>query len=308
MELTKEKGQATLCSSLSPVSSPPLPIEWSAAHSPPLLSPNHVRPPFPFVPIVGRRLTRPCSSPLSIHAALALLGAGAKGDTLDQIVAFLGPAGGRAHAALALHVALPVLSDNAGDDGEPTVRFANGVWVDDAMRLKAGYTAVVSEHYRSQTRPASFKAMVSPSPPLSIVAAFSQEFAPMLDSNLSQLICFMPEEARAEINQRFESVTAGSRSSCPKAPSTATWWLSSGMRSTSRAPGAASSTFYMHAFGHHVRAPFMSSGKRQPAVPATRCSGSRTRSVDATARADGDSPCTSTSRTSAMACRPYCRC
>ncbi|KAM0870748.1 hypothetical protein ACQ4PT_039820 [Festuca glaucescens] len=115
-------------------------------------------------------------SPLSIHAALALLGAGAKGDTLDQIVAFLGPAGSRAHATLASHVALHVLSDSASDDGGPTVRFANGIWVDAAMRLRAGYAAVVSEHYRSQARPASFEAMVSPSrPPLSIAAAFAQE-------------------------------------------------------------------------------------------------------------------------------------
>ncbi|XP_051225838.1 serpin-Z1 [Lolium perenne] len=117
-------------------------------------------------------------SPLSIHAALTLLGAGAKGATLDQIVAFLGPAGGPAHAALASHVALRVLSDSAGDGGGgPNVRFANGVWVDAAMRLKPGYAAVVSEHYRAQAHPAPFK--------------------------------HAPEEARTQINRWFESATAG---------------------------------------------------------------------------------------------------
>ncbi|KAM3351615.1 hypothetical protein ACQJBY_023518 [Aegilops geniculata] len=116
-------------------------------------------------------------SPLSIHAALALLGAGARGATLDQLVAFLGPAGGPAHAALASHVALRLLSDSPGDDGGPSVRFANGVWVDAAMRLKVGYAAVVSQHYRAQALPASFKDM--------------------------------PQEARTQINQWFESATAG---------------------------------------------------------------------------------------------------
>ncbi|KAF7037918.1 hypothetical protein CFC21_048188, partial [Triticum aestivum] len=116
-------------------------------------------------------------SPLSIHAALALLGAGARGATLDQVVAFLGPAGGPAHAALASHVALRLLSDSPGDDGGPSVRFANGVWVDAAMRLKVDYAALVSEHYRAQALPASFKDM--------------------------------PEEARTQINRWFESATAG---------------------------------------------------------------------------------------------------
>jgi serpin B len=137
-------------------------------------------------------------SPLSIHAALTLLGAGAKGPTLDQIVAFLGPAGGHAHATLASHVALRVLSDSAGDDGGPKVRFANGVWVDAAMRLKAGYAAVVSEHYRAQAHPASFKHMVRPLSP----ATSPQEF--LINSNLSQF-------ASCSQRKRETRSTSGSR-------------------------------------------------------------------------------------------------
>ncbi|KAL6614448.1 hypothetical protein ACP70R_036718 [Stipagrostis hirtigluma subsp. patula] len=116
-------------------------------------------------------------SPLSLHAALALLGAGARGATLDQIVAFLGPAGGLAHASLASHVALRVLADSAGTGGGPTVRFANGVWVDAALRLNAGYARVVTEHYRAEARSAPFR-----------------------DN---------PEEARRQINQWTSTATAG---------------------------------------------------------------------------------------------------
>ncbi|KAM0877678.1 hypothetical protein ACQ4PT_035352 [Festuca glaucescens] len=178
-------------------------------------------------------------SPLSIHAALTLLGAGAKGATLDQIVAFLGPAGGPAHATLASHVALRVLSDSAGDDGGPKVRFANGVWVDAAMRLKAGYAAVVSEHYRAQAHPASFK--------------------------------HTPEEARAQINQWFESVTAGrikdllprgSVSSLTLAVLGNALYFKGAWCSKFDPALTLDDTFYLHA-GGHVRAPFMSSGKQQ---------------------------------------------
>ncbi|KAM0870745.1 hypothetical protein ACQ4PT_039818 [Festuca glaucescens] len=140
-------------------------------------------------------------SSLSIHAALALLGAGAKGDTLHQIVAFLGPAGGRAHATLASHVALHVLSDSAGDDGGPT-----------------------------------------------------------------------PEEARAQINQWFESVTAGRITellpqSCINSYTLAVLgnaiYFKGSWRSKFDLRNTQDSTFYLHAFGHHVRAPFMSSGEPQ---------------------------------------------
>ncbi|CAM0882527.1 unnamed protein product [Alopecurus aequalis] len=178
-------------------------------------------------------------SPLSIHAALALLGAGAKGATLDQIVAFLGPAGGGAHATLASHVALHVLSDSAGDDGGPKVRFANGVWVDAAMRLKVAYAAVVSEHYRAQACPASFKDM--------------------------------PEEARTQINQWFESVTAGRikellpqgsiRSDTVAVLGNALYFKGAWCRKFDPR-FTLEDTFYLHT-GGHVRAPFMSSRNSQ---------------------------------------------
>ncbi|KAL6614449.1 hypothetical protein ACP70R_036719 [Stipagrostis hirtigluma subsp. patula] len=116
-------------------------------------------------------------SPLSLHAALALLGAGARGATLAQIIAFHGPAGGAAHARLASHVALRVLADSGGSDGGPVVRFANGVWVDAALPLNAGYARVVAEHYRAEVRSAPFEAM--------------------------------PEEARRQINHWIATVTAG---------------------------------------------------------------------------------------------------
>ncbi|XP_047054437.1 serpin-Z1-like [Lolium rigidum] len=182
-------------------------------------------------------------SPLSIHAALTLLGAGAKGATLDQIVAFLGPAGGPAHAALASHVALRVLSDSAGGgDGGPKVLFANGVWVDAAMRLKAGYAAVVSEHYRAQAHPASFK--------------------------------HAPEEARAEINRWFENATAGRIKDLMPKDSVSTLTLAvlgnalyfKGAWCSKFNPALTLDDAFHLPTGGHVRAPFMSSGKQQHIV------------------------------------------
>jgi len=102
-------------------------------------------------------------SPLSLHAALTLLGAGARGATLDQIVAFLGSAGGPAHAALASHVALRMLAADGGGGG-PTVRFANAVWVDAALRLTDAYAREVTGQYLAEVRSVPFKSRVSSHP------------------------------------------------------------------------------------------------------------------------------------------------
>ncbi|VAH84896.1 unnamed protein product [Triticum turgidum subsp. durum] len=64
-----------------------------------------------------------------------------------------------------------VFADSSGGDGGPKVQFANAVWVDaTAAPLKADYARVVAQHYAFKT---------------------------------------MPEEARREINEWFESATAG---------------------------------------------------------------------------------------------------
>ncbi|KAL5228721.1 hypothetical protein ABZP36_016986 [Zizania latifolia] len=182
-------------------------------------------------------------SPLSLHAALALLGAGARGATLDQIVVFLGPAGGPAHAALASHVALRCLANSPGGDdsgGGPTVRFANGVWVDSALRLKATYARVVAEDYRAEAHPVSFRDM-------------------------------RKRGARSTRGSRLESATGGRindflpegsvDSSTPVVLGNALYFKGS-WQSKFDARLTRHDTFYLPN-GGQVHAPFMSSGKRQ---------------------------------------------
>ncbi|RLN22481.1 serpin-Z1-like [Panicum miliaceum] len=68
-------------------------------------------------------------------------------------------------------------ADNTGGGGGPAVRYANGIWVDAALRFKDAYARVAAEHFRAEARPAPFKSR--------------------------------PEDARLQIIQWIESATAG---------------------------------------------------------------------------------------------------
>ncbi|CAO2142118.1 unnamed protein product [Urochloa humidicola] len=97
-------------------------------------------------------------SPASVHAALALAAAGARGATLAQLLAFLGAPSAEALAGFGRDVvARRVLADRSGDGGGPRVLFGGGVWVDAARGgLADAFRCVAAESYKSEARTVSF--------------------------------------------------------------------------------------------------------------------------------------------------------
>lgn len=124
-------------------------------------------------------------SPMSFHAILSLLAAGATGAVHDQIVSFLGPAGADAHTALASHVvaAGQQAPNHVGEHDEEEeqqgsiVRCATGVWVDSSLRIKPVFEAMAASSFDAEARAVSFGSS--------------------------------PEQARADINGWFEGKTGG---------------------------------------------------------------------------------------------------
>ncbi|XBH54795.1 hypothetical protein VPH35_077024 [Triticum aestivum] len=110
-------------------------------------------------------------SPLSIYTALALVAAGARGATLDEILRVLGA---RSRGELDEFVARAVggaLRDRT-DSGGPRVAFACGVWSDLACPLKPGYLkAVVDGGYRAEASTVDFRG--DPDSPRQLINAWA---------------------------------------------------------------------------------------------------------------------------------------
>ena len=99
-------------------------------------------------------------SPLSIYAALALLSAGARGTTLDEVRAVLGASSRDEIAEFVSAVVERALADHS-ESGAPLVAFACALWHEKTMALKPAYRTAAVQSYKAETHAADFVNEVS---------------------------------------------------------------------------------------------------------------------------------------------------
>ncbi|KAI4985698.1 hypothetical protein ZWY2020_018328 [Hordeum vulgare] len=95
-------------------------------------------------------------SPLSIYTALALLAAGARGATLDEILRVLGARSRNELEHFVSRMAADALQDRSASGG-PRVAFACGVWSDLTRRLKSAFREAVVGTYKAEASTVDFR-------------------------------------------------------------------------------------------------------------------------------------------------------
>ncbi|XP_051212468.1 serpin-Z2A-like [Lolium perenne] len=95
-------------------------------------------------------------SPLVIYSALSLVAAGARGSTLDELLAVLGASSSGELAENVLFVAEHALADRSTSGG-PLVAFASGVWHDAGRPLEPAYKEAVVTSYKAEIRAVDFR-------------------------------------------------------------------------------------------------------------------------------------------------------
>lgn len=99
-------------------------------------------------------------SPLSIRAGLSLTAVGSKGETLEQMLSFLGsPTLAHLNSAAA-----QLLDSVSGEDGAtdgPRLSFVNGVWVEQSLELKPAFQEVAASVYGAIAKSVDFENRVT---------------------------------------------------------------------------------------------------------------------------------------------------
>ncbi|KAG5542213.1 hypothetical protein RHGRI_021919 [Rhododendron griersonianum] len=95
-------------------------------------------------------------SPLSIHVVLGLIAAGSAGPTRAQLLSLLNSKSTDDLNSLSSQLVSLVLADG-GPSGGPKLSFANGVWVDQSLSLKASFKHVVDTVYKGVSSHVDFQ-------------------------------------------------------------------------------------------------------------------------------------------------------
>lgn len=113
---------------------------------------------------IGATVASDCNlafSPLSIHLVLALVAAGSKDRTLDEILSFLGLSSGELADlnSLSSQIVALVLADGSASGG-PRVSFANGVFVDSSVTLKSSFNDIATSTFKAEVKAVDFRTKV----------------------------------------------------------------------------------------------------------------------------------------------------
>ncbi|KAF3450079.1 hypothetical protein FNV43_RR06159 [Rhamnella rubrinervis] len=100
------------------------------------------------------------ASPLSLHVMLSLIAAGSKGQTLQQLLQFLGSTNVDDLNLLSSKMINLASPAEEGDDhnlaGGPLLSFVNGAWFDQRFTLKSSFHGIVNSSYKAQLKSVDF--------------------------------------------------------------------------------------------------------------------------------------------------------
>ncbi|KAF3450077.1 hypothetical protein FNV43_RR06156 [Rhamnella rubrinervis] len=100
------------------------------------------------------------ASPLSLHVMLGLIAAGSKGQTLQQLLHFLGSTNVSDLNLLSSKMINLASPAEEGDDpnlaGGPLLSFVNGAWLDRKFTLKSSFHDIVNGSYKAQLKSVDF--------------------------------------------------------------------------------------------------------------------------------------------------------
>ncbi|XP_073393476.1 serpin-Z2B [Physcomitrium patens] len=105
--------------------------------------------------VKGKESENVVLSPLSVDLALAMLTAGAKGPTREQISKCIKLPQGKPLHDFSSHLRKTVLSNQQGDGG-PELALANRLWVEQSVKLKPAFQKILQESYGSEAASVDF--------------------------------------------------------------------------------------------------------------------------------------------------------